>query len=133
MFPIKIMFCFFPTVHYEESSDNKTTTQKHLSNCLLCLITSKSHYYIIIWRGNPCFLFNHALIKNMPYRESFTQYFDCLFSDGVREKDKDQLGTVLNQVAVAKDNSFTLAKHIYAEVRSDWPFYTDEDRLILKK
>ena len=43
------------------------------------------------------------------------------------------LGNVLSTVAISKDNSFTLAKHAYTEVRMDWPFYTDEDRQILKK
>ena len=56
-----------------------------------------------------------------------------LFSDGIREKDKDSLGSMLNQVAVTKDNAYMLAKHLYAEVRLDWPFYTDEDKQILKK
>lgn len=58
---------------------------------------------------------------------------DLVFTDGVHEKDKDQLGVILNQVAVAKDNAFTLAKHVYADVRMDWPFYTEEDRQILKR
>lgn len=56
-----------------------------------------------------------------------------LFSDGIREKDKDSLGSILNQIAITKDNSFTLAKHVYADVRPEWPFYTDEDRQILKR
>ena len=53
--------------------------------------------------------------------------------DGIRDRDKDSLGSILNQVAVSKDNSFMLAKHIYPEVRMDWPFYTDDDRDKLKK
>ena len=56
-----------------------------------------------------------------------------LFLDGIRDKDKDSLGSILNQVAISKENSFMLAKHAYADVRMDWPFYTEDDREKLKK
>ena len=44
------------------------------------------------------------------------------------------LGGVLKSVAVMnKDNSYSLAKYAWPDVRSDWPFYTDVDRQLLKK
>ncbi|KAL4227381.1 RNA polymerase II [Mactra antiquata] len=87
--------------------------------------------------GNPA-------VMSMPYRDRIIHLLAIkaykkpelmlrLRRDGVREKDKDSLGSILHQVAVSKDNSFSLAKHVYADVRMDWPFYTEEDRQILKK
>ncbi|KAH3833030.1 RNA polymerase II elongation factor ELL2-like [Dreissena polymorpha] len=87
--------------------------------------------------GNPA-------VTSMPYRDRIIHLLAVrsykrpellirLRKDGENKKDKDQLGTILSQVAVSKDNVFSLAKHIYPEVRMDWPFYTEEDREILKK
>lgn len=61
-----------------------------------------------------------------------------LHKDGIKEKDKkdkNSLGSVLQQVAQfnTRDNSYTLAKHLYKDVRHDWPAYTDHDRQILKR
>ncbi|WAQ99890.1 ELL2-like protein [Mya arenaria] len=87
----------------------------------------------------------NSAITAMPYRDRIIHLLAIhsykrpellirLRKDGENKKDKDQLGAILNQVAVAKDNVFSLAKYLYtAEVRSDWPFYTEEDRQILKK
>ena len=58
----------------------------------------------------------------------------CCCADGIREKDKNMLGGVLKMVAVLnKDNSYSLAKHAWQDVRSDWPYYTDVDKQLLKK
>ena len=58
----------------------------------------------------------------------------CCCADGIREKDKNMLGGVLKTVAVLnKDNSYSLAKHAWQDVRGDWPYYTDVDRQLLKK
>lgn len=55
-------------------------------------------------------------------------------ADGVREKDKNTLSSVLTQVAVNKNNSYVLMRHILnSEVRLNWPFYTDDNRQYLKR
>uniref|UniRef100_A0ABM0LTX8 RNA polymerase II elongation factor ELL2-like n=1 Tax=Saccoglossus kowalevskii TaxID=10224 RepID=A0ABM0LTX8_SACKO len=51
---------------------------------------------------------------------------------GVNQKDRSQLGTILQQVATMKDNTFTLNKHVYNEVREDWFTYSDDDRRVLR-
>lgn len=87
--------------------------------------------------GNPA-------VMSMPYRDRIIHLLAIrpykkpeliirLRKDGIRDKDKDSLGSILSQVAISKDNSFMLAKHAYADVRLDWPFYTDDDREKLKK
>ena len=61
--------------------------------------------------------------------------FFLFYSDGIREKDKNSLGTTLQQIAVfnPRDNSYSLNKHLYADVRPEWPLYSDDDRHLLKK
>ena len=55
-------------------------------------------------------------------------------ADGIREKDRDLLGALLKSVSVInKDNTYTLARHAWQDVRSDWPLYTDADRQLVKK
>lgn len=57
-----------------------------------------------------------------------------LQKDGIPSKEKNQLGTVLPQVAtLARDNSYVLNKNLYNEVTLDWPAYTDIDKQLLKR
>ena len=53
----------------------------------------------------------------------------------MKDRDKNTLGGVLTQVGNfnPRDNNFTLAKHLYPEVRADWSFYTETDRQLLKR
>ncbi|KAH9510009.1 hypothetical protein Btru_044824 [Bulinus truncatus] len=82
---------------------------------------------------------------NMPYRDRIIHLLALkpykkpelilrLQKDGIREKDKNSLGTVLQQVATMnRDNSYTLARGAWADVRLDWPFYTEQDKTLLKR
>ncbi|XP_069137505.1 RNA polymerase II elongation factor ELL-like [Argopecten irradians] len=58
-----------------------------------------------------------------------------LKADGILEKDKDTITTVLQQVAtfIPRDNKYSLARHAFSEVRQDWKFYTDNDKELVKK
>ncbi|CAL1538357.1 unnamed protein product [Lymnaea stagnalis] len=82
---------------------------------------------------------------NMPYRDRIIHLLALkpykkpelilrLQKDGIREKDKNSLGTVLQQVATLnRDNSYTLARGAWADVRLEWPFYSEPDKILLKK
>nr|XP_041569087.1 uncharacterized protein LOC116807514 isoform X2 [Taeniopygia guttata]XP_041569150.1 uncharacterized protein LOC116807513 isoform X2 [Taeniopygia guttata]XP_041569218.1 uncharacterized protein LOC121468993 isoform X2 [Taeniopygia guttata] len=54
--------------------------------------------------------------------------------DGVRQKDKDSLGKILQEVADvnAKDNSFSLKEHLFPALQTDWPGYSKTERANLK-
>ncbi|RLV71549.1 hypothetical protein DV515_00017337, partial [Chloebia gouldiae] len=54
--------------------------------------------------------------------------------DGVRQKDKDSLGRILQEVADlnVKDNSFSLKEHLFQSLQTDWPGYSKTDRANLK-
>ena len=59
----------------------------------------------------------------------------CFCAEGIKDKDKNQIGAVLKQVGVfnTRDNAYSLARHLYTEVRADWPGYRDQDKQLLKK
>ncbi|KAL3867101.1 hypothetical protein ACJMK2_044332 [Sinanodonta woodiana] len=88
----------------------------------------------------------NAAVMKMPYRDRIIHLLAVrpykkpelilrLQKDGTREKDKHSLSSILLQVAQlnTKDNSYHLAKHIYNEVKLEWPFYSEDDRQLLKK
>lgn len=55
------------------------------------------------------------------------------FSEGLYEKDKKQLARALLEVATMKDNTYNLIRSVWNDVQEDWPFYTEQDRQILKR
>ncbi|NWV42796.1 ELL2 factor, partial [Grantiella picta] len=54
--------------------------------------------------------------------------------DGVRPKDKDSLGKILQQVANLdpNDNSFHLKEGFFKDIQEDWPAYSEVDRQALE-
>ncbi|XP_061730687.1 RNA polymerase II elongation factor ELL2 [Nerophis ophidion] len=50
--------------------------------------------------------------------------------DGINQKDRNSLGTTLQQVANLnpKDNTFSLKDFIYREVQRDWPGYSEDEK-----
>ncbi|XP_022102983.1 RNA polymerase II elongation factor ELL-like [Acanthaster planci] len=56
-----------------------------------------------------------------------------LQKDGIVMKDKNQLSSILSQVAtLSRDNAYMLHKHLYSEIQEDWPLYNDADRQLLR-
>ncbi|KAG7320818.1 hypothetical protein KOW79_015233 [Hemibagrus wyckioides] len=51
--------------------------------------------------------------------------------DGISQKDRNSLGSTLQQVANLnpKDNSYSLKDFIYREVHRDWPGYSEDERV----
>ena len=58
--------------------------------------------------------------------------FHCL-AEGLKDKDKKLIMPVLVAVGLMKDQAYHLARHIWNEVLDDWPFYTDQERQLLKR
>ncbi|ESO88095.1 hypothetical protein LOTGIDRAFT_234674 [Lottia gigantea] len=72
------------------------------------------------------------LLAVRPYKKP--ELYLRLQKDGIKDKDKNSLGHVLQQVGVMnKDQSYSLAKHVYMDVRQDWPHYTQLDKQLLKR
>lgn len=56
-----------------------------------------------------------------------------LHREGLKEKDKKLIMNVLSAIGLMKDQAYHLARHIWNDVHDDWPFYTDQERQILKR
>ncbi|XP_030584738.1 RNA polymerase II elongation factor ELL2 isoform X2 [Archocentrus centrarchus] len=50
--------------------------------------------------------------------------------DGINQKDRNSLGTTLQQVANLnpKDNAYSLKDYIYRDVQRDWPGYSEDEK-----
>lgn len=40
---------------------------------------------------------------------------------------------ILQQIATIKDNCYLLRRHMWNDVNEDWPFYTEEEKRMLKR
>lgn len=41
--------------------------------------------------------------------------------------------TLLRQVASMRDNSYHLHRHVWNDVQEDWPFYTEQEKAMLRR
>ncbi|KFQ39310.1 RNA polymerase II elongation factor ELL2, partial [Mesitornis unicolor] len=57
-----------------------------------------------------------------------------LQKDGISQKDRNSLGTILLQVANLnpKDNSYSLKDSMFKDIQKDWPGYNDIDKQSLE-
>ncbi|CAL1299420.1 unnamed protein product [Larinioides sclopetarius] len=53
--------------------------------------------------------------------------------EGVREKDKNKLTSILPQISVLKGNIYYLANYLWNEVQDNWKFCTQEEAEIIRK
>ena len=51
-------------------------------------------------------------------------------ADGIREKDKKNVHSLLSNVASLRDNVYHLKRHMWEQVSVDWPFYTEQVRVV---
>ncbi|XP_014475918.1 PREDICTED: RNA polymerase II elongation factor Ell isoform X2 [Dinoponera quadriceps] len=61
------------------------------------------------------------------------ELYDRINKEGMREREKPIVTTLLRQVACMRDNSYHLHRHIWNDVQEDWPFYTEQERAILRR
>jgi len=66
--------------------------------------------------------------------------FICLFKllilrflDGLKDKDRTQIMSVLSHIAISKDNAYHLLRHVWNDVQEDWPFYSSQDLIVFKR
>ncbi|KAM6104827.1 RNA polymerase II elongation factor ELL2-like [Pterocles gutturalis] len=54
--------------------------------------------------------------------------------DGVKQKDRDSLGIILQQVANlnTKDNTYSLKNYLFKDIQKDWPGYSERERELLE-
>lgn len=61
------------------------------------------------------------------------KYLNLCVSDGIKEKEKNQISYILKTLTYMRDNTYHLNRHIWNDVQEDWPFYTEQDRQSLKR
>uniref|UniRef100_I3KX35 Elongation factor for RNA polymerase II 2 n=1 Tax=Oreochromis niloticus TaxID=8128 RepID=I3KX35_ORENI len=78
------------------------------------------------------------LLALRPYKK--LEVLARLQRDGINQKDRNSLGTTLQQVANLnpKDNAYFLKDYIYRDVQRDWPGYSEDeksqiDRILTRK
>lgn len=78
------------------------------------------------------------LLALKPYKK--LEVLGRLQRDGINQKDRNSLGTTLQQVANLnpKDNTYSLKEFMYRDVQRDWPGYsenekTEVDRILARK
>ncbi|XP_069737176.1 RNA polymerase II elongation factor ELL2 isoform X3 [Phaenicophaeus curvirostris] len=87
----------------------------------------------------------HNTLSQRPYKERVVHLLALrsykkpellarLQRDGVNQKDKNCLGTILHQVANLnpKDNSYSLKDFVFKEIQKDWPGYSETDKKSLE-
>ena len=53
--------------------------------------------------------------------------------DGLKERDKQSIASLLPEVSDWKNNSHELRRSMWNEVSEDWPFYSEKDRVIVRR
>lgn len=54
-------------------------------------------------------------------------------TEGIKEKERAVMHKILQQIATIKDNCYLLRRHMWNDVNEDWPFYTEEEKRMLKR
>lgn len=60
-------------------------------------------------------------------------HFIFMFSEGLKERDKTAIGTLLKTVSYMRENTYHLHRHLWNDVHEDWPFYSEQERQTLKR
>ncbi|XP_026326250.1 RNA polymerase II elongation factor Ell [Hyposmocoma kahamanoa] len=68
-------------------------------------------------------------LKNFKKPELYAR----LNSEGIKEKERAVMHKILQQIATIKDNCYLLRRHMWNDVNEDWPFYTEEEKRMLKR
>ncbi|KAK1128392.1 hypothetical protein K0M31_002856 [Melipona bicolor] len=71
------------------------------------------------------------LLALRPYKKP--ELYDRLIREGVRERERNIMTMTLKQVAYIRDNTYHLQRHIWNDVQEDWPYYTEQEKAVLKR
>ncbi|XP_043505857.1 RNA polymerase II elongation factor Ell-like [Polistes fuscatus] len=71
------------------------------------------------------------LLALRPYKKP--ELYDRINKEGIKDRERSSVTTILKQVAFMRDNTFHLQRYFWNEVQEDWPYYTDQDKAMLKR
>ncbi|XP_071564977.1 RNA polymerase II elongation factor ELL [Temnothorax nylanderi] len=66
-----------------------------------------------------------------PYKKP--ELYDRINKEGLRDRERSVMPMILKQVAYMRDNTYHLNRHIWNDVQEDWPFYTEQERTMLRR
>lgn len=55
------------------------------------------------------------------------------FTEGIKERERSIMTTILKQVAFMRDNTYHLHRYVWNDVQEDWPYYTEQEKAMLKR
>ncbi|KAH9638521.1 hypothetical protein HF086_002256 [Spodoptera exigua] len=71
------------------------------------------------------------LLALKPFKKP--ELYARLSTEGIKEKERSFLNKILSQISILKDNTYQLRRNVWNDVNEDWPFYTEEEKRILKR
>jgi len=71
------------------------------------------------------------LLAVRPYKKP--ELIVRMYKDGVKDKDKKNIGLILREVSECKNNVFELKRTMWNDVCEDWPFYSELDKAALRR
>jgi len=71
------------------------------------------------------------LLAVRPYKK--LEILPRMNKDGLKEKEKKTITNLLREVSDCKNNSYELRRSMWNEVSEDWPFYSEQDRVIVRR
>lgn len=119
------------TVHDPPHQQQKSETNGVVSSRTTNGKTSKDPV------GNPSLLKRNIkerlihLLALRPYKKP--EIFARLQQDGVRREERKCITQILTNISSMRDNVYYLHRHIWNDVQEDWPFYTEQERHLLKR
>lgn len=54
-------------------------------------------------------------------------------SEGIKERERSSMTTILKQVAFMRDNTYHLHRYVWNDVQEDWPYYSEQEKAMLKR
>lgn len=71
------------------------------------------------------------LLALRPFKKP--ELYDRIYQDGLKEQERKLVATILKQISRMQSNAYHLNASAWNDVQDDWPFYTEEERAILKR
>lgn len=56
-----------------------------------------------------------------------------MFSEGLKDKERGMVNKILPEIGTLKDNCYHLRRHVWNDVNEEWPFYSEEEKRMLKR
>ncbi|XP_076231438.1 suppressor of Triplolethal [Calliopsis andreniformis] len=71
------------------------------------------------------------LLALRPYKKP--ELYDRINREGIKERERSIMTTILKQVAYMRDNTYQLHRYVWNDVQEDWPYYTEQEKAMLKR